>query len=73
MPWVHNASPEVNGLSEWPLILGVCLSLTTLMTLTVFLRVYVRACMIKSIGIDDYVMIFSMVCCKNLLKGDGLC
>lgn len=61
MQWVHNASPELNAQSDWPKILGICLSLTTLMSLTVSLRIYVRAWMIKSLGIDDYVILFSMV------------
>ncbi|RMD41312.1 hypothetical protein DV735_g3825, partial [Chaetothyriales sp. CBS 134920] len=59
--WVHNASPEVNALSEWRLIVGVCISLTTLMVVTVGLRIYVRARMIRSVWIDDYIIIFSAV------------
>ncbi|RMZ85028.1 hypothetical protein DV738_g147, partial [Chaetothyriales sp. CBS 135597] len=60
--WVHNASPEVNALSEWRLIVGVCISLTTLMVVTVVLRIYVRAWMIRSIWIDDYIIVFSAIC-----------
>lgn len=61
MTWVQNASPEVAAQSEWPLIVAVCIALSSIMTICVSLRLYVRACMIKSLGIDDYVMIFSMV------------
>lgn len=61
MTWVHNASPEVAAQSEYPLIVAVCIALSSIMTICVMLRLYVRAFMIKSFGIDDYVMIFSMV------------
>lgn len=61
MTWVHNADPAVDAQSEWPTIVAVCISLTALMATTVGLRLYVRAWMIKSVGIDDYVMLFSMV------------
>lgn len=37
------------------------------MAATVCLRIYVRAFMIKSIGADDYVMIFSMVYLLDLV------
>ncbi|KAK5946823.1 hypothetical protein PMZ80_000967 [Knufia obscura] len=62
MTWVHNASPEIDAQSQWPLIVGVCVGLTTLMTVTVSLRMYVRAWMIKSMGIDDWVMLSSCIC-----------
>ena len=66
MTWVYNPQHEtkvsdLDAISRWPTIVGVCVSLTILMTITVGLRIYVRARMIKSLGIDDYVMIFSMV------------
>lgn len=61
MVWVHNASPELNVQSQWPTIVAVCVTLTALMSITVLTRLYVRSWMIKSVGIDDYVMLFSMV------------
>ena len=61
MIWVQNASPEVDAQSEWPLIVAVCITLSTIMTMCVALRLYVRTYMIKSLGTDDYVIIFSMV------------
>lgn len=61
MTWVYNASPELDAQSNWPLIIGVCTGLTTLMTITVGLRIYVRAWMIKSMGTDDWVMLSSCV------------
>lgn len=61
MGWVQNASPEVAAQSEWRLIVAVCIALSSIMTIGVLLRLYVRAYMIKSLGVDDYVIGFSMV------------
>ncbi|KAJ5489541.1 hypothetical protein N7539_004431, partial [Penicillium diatomitis] len=60
MGWVHNASPEVEALSQYREILGVCLSLTLLMVITVCLRLWLRA-QSGRLGAADYVMVFSMV------------
>lgn len=70
MTWVHGASPNVDAQAKWPTILAVCVSLTALMTATVGLRVYVRVFMIKSFGIDDYVMLISCLCS---IIYNGLC
>jgi len=59
--WVHNADAATNAASQWPLIVAVCVVLTAIMTVTVCLRLYVRAIMVKAVGVDDYVMIFCMV------------
>jgi hypothetical protein len=60
-PWVHNASPEVNAQSQWPLILGVCVGLSAIMAISVALRLYVRSRILSSVGTDDYVILFSAV------------
>ncbi|KAF7713421.1 Uncharacterized protein PECH_001570 [Penicillium ucsense] len=60
MGWVHNASPEVEALSQYREILGVCLSLTFLMVITVCLRLWLRA-QSGRLGAADYVMVFSMI------------
>lgn len=65
MTWVYFASPEVDAQSKWPTIMGVCICLTALMTATVLTRLWVRTCMVKSIGTDDYVMAASMVSYKG--------
>ncbi|KFY72041.1 hypothetical protein V499_07810 [Pseudogymnoascus sp. VKM F-103] len=62
MQWVHNASPEVLAKSQYPSILGVVLGLTGLMVFTVALRGYVRVAMVKAVGKDDWVILFSAVC-----------
>ncbi|PKX96197.1 uncharacterized protein P174DRAFT_388153 [Aspergillus novofumigatus IBT 16806] len=60
MGWVHNASPEIDAQSRYPVILGVCITLTLLMVITVCLRLFVR---IKLGRFDaaDYVMVFGMI------------
>ena len=60
MGWVHNASPEVEAASQYPLILGVCLGLTILMVFTVSLRLFLRA-RASRWAAADYVMVVSMV------------
>lgn len=60
MGWVYNASPEVEAISQYPVILGVCISLTILMIITVCLRLWVRA-QASRLGAADYVMVVSMV------------
>ncbi|KAJ5969291.1 hypothetical protein N7501_005539 [Penicillium viridicatum] len=59
MGWVHNASPEVEAASQYPLILGVCLGLTILMVFTVSLRLFLRA-RASRWQAADYVMVVSM-------------
>lgn len=59
--WVENASQEINDRSQWPTILAVVLVLTLVMVTTVGLRGYVRGIMLKTIGKDDWVILFSAV------------
>ena len=60
MGWVHNSSPDVEATSQYPLILGICLSLTVLMVITVCLRLFVRV-KVGRLAAADYVMVGSMV------------
>ncbi|KAF7178939.1 hypothetical protein CNMCM7691_007763 [Aspergillus felis] len=60
MGWVHNASPEIDAQSRYPLILGVCITLTVLMVITVCLRLFVRI-KLGRFGAADYVMVFGMI------------
>ncbi|KAJ5178004.1 uncharacterized protein N7500_000703 [Penicillium coprophilum] len=60
MGWVRNASPEVQAASQYPLILGVCLSLTILMVFTVSMRLFLRA-RASRWAAADYVMVVSMI------------
>ncbi|QQK44270.1 Integral membrane protein [Penicillium digitatum] len=64
MGWVHNASPEVQAASQYPLILGVCLGLTTFMILTVSLRLFLRSRASRWTA-ADYVMVVSMVVAES--------
>lgn len=61
MGWVQNASPEVDAASNYPTIISVCLSMTIFMTAVVSLRIYVRAILLKLMGLDDWTIIFSAV------------
>lgn len=67
MGWVHNAPPEVEAVSQYRQILGVCLGLTILMVITVCLRLWLRA-QTGRLGAADYVMVFSMVSSNLELK-----
>ncbi|PYI11029.1 integral membrane protein [Aspergillus sclerotiicarbonarius CBS 121057] len=79
MGWVHHASPEVEAVSEWRLILGVCLSLTLLMVITVCLRLAIRF-QARRLEASDYVMlvtmcfsiIYSALCVAQTRYGLGL-
>lgn len=68
MGWVYNATPEVEAVSDYRVILGVCLSLTVLMVVTVSLRLLVRA-QASRLGAADYVMAVSMVIPYHRLSG----
>lgn len=61
MVWVHNATPEIDARSQWPTILAVCLTLTIIMTATAGLRGYIRVVMLKTVGLDDWVIFLSAV------------
>ncbi|KEY83381.1 integral membrane protein [Aspergillus fumigatus] len=60
MGWVFGASPEIDAQSRYPVILGVCISLTLLMVATVCLRLFVRI-KLGRFDASDYVMVFGMI------------
>ncbi|KAF4219556.1 hypothetical protein CNMCM8980_009375 [Aspergillus fumigatiaffinis] len=60
MGWVHNASPEIDAQSRYPLILGVCITLTLLMVITVCLRLFLRI-KLGRFDASDFVMVFGMI------------
>lgn len=61
MVWINNGSPALDQISEYPTILGVCITLSILTTVIVLLRGFTRARILKVLGIDDYVIFFSCV------------
>lgn len=61
MGWIENASPEVEAASNYPTIISVCISMTIFMTAVVSLRIYVRAFLLKLMGLDDWAIILSAV------------
>lgn len=52
MPWVLHVSPEVEAISKYPIILGVCLAFTSLTVLIVAIRFWVRKFLVKHVGSD---------------------
>ncbi|KAH3401831.1 hypothetical protein ACP6JB_001910 [Aspergillus fumigatus] len=60
MGWVFGASPEIDAQSRYPVLLGVCISLTLLMVATVCLRLFVRI-KLGRFDASDYVMVFGMI------------
>ena len=60
MPWVLNASDEINAQSKHPTIIAVCVILTLLMTAVAFLRVYVHL-QAGQLRADDNVIVATMV------------
>jgi len=60
--WVENASPAVDHAAKYPEIIAVCVCLTLFMMVLVGLRIYVRAFMLKVMGVDDWIIIFTAVC-----------
>ncbi|KAE8395230.1 hypothetical protein BDV23DRAFT_178751 [Aspergillus alliaceus] len=79
MGWVYHASPDVEAQSQYREILGVCLSLTLLMVITVSLRLGLRI-HARRLGAADYVMgmsmlfsvIYSALCIAQSKYGLGL-
>lgn len=60
MGWVQNGSPELDTISKYPVILAVCISLTTVMVGIVFTRLVFRY-RTRQLAADDYVMAVAMV------------
>ncbi|KAI9824684.1 MAG: hypothetical protein M1826_007262 [Phylliscum demangeonii] len=60
--WIYNVTPAVEAQSQYPTIIAVCVALTTVMSVVIGLRLYVRAIMIRSVGADDYTILFAAVC-----------
>jgi hypothetical protein len=61
--WVYNASRDVNNASNYPVIVGVSITLCALMVYVVATRLYVRIKMVKSMGADDSVIVAAAVSC----------
>ncbi|KAK0674164.1 hypothetical protein QBC41DRAFT_72261 [Cercophora samala] len=60
MGWTYNTrDPDAPTIG--PLITGVSTALTFLSLVTVCLRVYVRAAMIKAFGVDDYLILITWI------------
>ncbi|KAK4183676.1 hypothetical protein QBC35DRAFT_90910 [Podospora australis] len=64
MGWTYNTK-DPDAPTIGPMITGVCAALTIVSLITVFLRVYVRALMIKAWGVDDYLVLFTWIGCAG--------
>lgn len=60
MPWVANATPEVDASSQWRTIVAVCVVLGVVSMVIAGMRVYIRA-KARGMGADDAMATLSLV------------
>ncbi|PNH29093.1 hypothetical protein BJF96_g7686 [Verticillium dahliae] len=60
MGWVRNASPEVEAISQWPLIIGLCVALSFMSITVVSSRLFIRH-KARGLAADDYFAGLSML------------
>lgn len=60
MPWVANATPEVDAASQWPTIIIVCVVLGVVSMVIAGMRVYIRA-KARGMAADDWMATLSLV------------
>jgi hypothetical protein len=60
MGWVQNATPEVEAISQWPMIIPVIAVMTVLSTVVVSLRLWIRH-KARGLALDDHFSALSMV------------
>lgn len=61
MVWINNSTPELDTISQYRTIVGVCLALTVATITIVALRAFVRASILRALGPDDYLIFFTAV------------
>ena len=67
--WIHNGSQQLDEISDYRTILGVCIALPILMVVIVGMRAYTRIKLLHSIGLDDWIIFFSTVSsCSRVLS-----
>lgn len=54
--------PEIASQNKGPTILAICCTLTAVATIFVSARLYVRAKILSRVGLDDWLIIISMIC-----------
>lgn len=59
--WIHNGNEHLDAISDYRIILGVCIALPIIMALIVAMRLYTRGHILHSLGFDDWVIFFSAV------------
>ncbi|KAI4113472.1 MAG: hypothetical protein LQ345_005558 [Seirophora villosa] len=60
--WINNGSEQLDAVSKYPTILGVCIALSVFLIIVVAMRAYTRIKILNSLGFDDWVIFFSAVC-----------
>lgn len=59
--WVYNSTADVNAESEYVLLLAGTIPLLLFTTITVGGRLYVRIRTVRGIGVDDWIIVVTMV------------
>lgn len=59
--WIHNGNEHLDAVSDYRTILGVCIALPIVMTIVVGMRAYARAKILRTLGVDDWIVFFSAV------------
>lgn len=70
MGWTYNTE-NPDAVTNAPTIAAVGITFTTVSFFVVALRVYVRGWMIKAVGADDWIMIFTWVSLMHILTTAG--
>lgn len=60
MPWVANATPEVDASSQWRTIVTVCVVLGVVAMVIAGMRVYIRA-KVRGMAADDWMATLSLI------------
>lgn len=59
--WIQNGTEDLDAISHYERILGVCVALPVLMVIIVGMRAYTRIKILNNVGLDDWIIFFSAV------------
>ncbi|KAG8625880.1 hypothetical protein KVT40_006281 [Elsinoe batatas] len=62
MTWTINGTPELDRISNYRLVVSVCLACSCCMSIVVALRAWVRIRWVKAIGMDDWLLWIAAAC-----------
>lgn len=60
--------PEYINQTKGPRILGIFWSFFSVSVVMISLRLYIRARMLRNIGLDDYIIVAAMVCTSQFIS-----